>query len=76
LLDASGGAPLERARYVERRDGYAVPIDTLAGEVKVRHLLRFAQKGRYVLPPARFYRMYQPEQKAFEGKALRSLKVG
>jgi len=43
----------------------------------VRHLLRFAQKGSYVLPPARFHRMYQPEQKAFEGdgKTMRTVKV-
>lgn len=70
-------APLERARHTERRDGYAVPIEPLEGEVTVRHLLRFAQKGAYVLPPARFHRMYQPEQKAFEGggKTMRSLKV-
>ena len=70
-------AALERARHTERRDGYAVPIEPLAGDVTVRHLLRFAQKGSYVLPPARFYRMYQPEQKAFEGggKSTRALKV-
>lgn len=68
---------LERARHTERRDGYAVPIEPLEGEVTVRHLLRFAQKGSYVLPPARFHRMYQPEQKAFEGggKTTRALKV-
>ncbi|OEZ49235.1 MG2 domain protein [Janthinobacterium sp. MP5059B] len=70
-------AALERARHAERRDGYAVPIEPLAGDVTVRHLIRFAQKGSYVLPPARFYRMYQPEQKAFEGggKTTRVLKV-
>jgi len=70
-------APLERARHTERRDGYAVPIDALEDTVTVRHLLRFAQKGSYVLPPTRFYRMYQPEQKAFEGggKTQRTLKV-
>lgn len=69
--------PLERTRHAERRDGYAVPIDPLQGDVTVRHLLRFAQKGSYVLPPARFHRMYQPEQKAFEGdgKTSRALKV-
>ncbi|WP_371867431.1 alpha-2-macroglobulin family protein [Pseudoduganella guangdongensis] len=68
---------LERARHVERRDGYAVPIEPLNGEVVVRHLLRFGQKGSYTLPPTRFHRMYQPEQKAFEGggKTLRALKV-
>jgi uncharacterized protein YfaS (alpha-2-macroglobulin family) len=78
MLGGPEPVPLERARHVERRDGYAVPIDSLTGEVKVRHLLRFAQKGRYVLPPARFYRMYQPEQKAFEGegKTVRMLQVG
>jgi hypothetical protein len=69
--------PLERARHTERRDGYAVPIEPLEGEVTVRHLVRFAQKGTYVLPPARFHRMYQPEQKAFEGggKTMRTMKV-
>ncbi|SEO62962.1 hypothetical protein SAMN05428959_11335 [Duganella sp. CF517] len=69
--------PLERARHTERRDGYAVPVEPLEGSLTVRHLLRFAQKGSYVLPPARFHRMYQPEQKAFEGggKTTRTLKV-
>ncbi|MEO5934172.1 MAG: hypothetical protein ABIQ08_11575, partial [Duganella sp.] len=69
--------PLERARHTERRDGYAVPIEPLEGSLTVRHLLRFAQKSSYVLPPARFHRMYQPEQKAFEGggKTMRTLKV-
>lgn len=70
-------AALERARHTELRDGYAVPVEPLEGDVTVRHLIRFAQKGSYVLPPARFYRMYQPEQKAFEGggKTMRALKV-
>lgn len=66
LLGGKEPAALERARHVPRRDGYAVPIDLLDGEVKVRHLLRFAQKGRYGLPPARYYRMYQPGQVAYE----------
>ncbi|MET3133021.1 uncharacterized protein YfaS (alpha-2-macroglobulin family) [Oxalobacteraceae bacterium GrIS 1.11] len=69
--------PLERARHEARRDSYIVPVDLLAAPLKLRHLLRFAQKGAYVLPPARFYRMYQPEQKALEGegKAVRALRV-
>ncbi|QJE01817.1 alpha-2-macroglobulin family protein [Massilia forsythiae] len=77
LLGGKEPVALERARHVERRDGYAVPVDALAETVTVRHLLRFAQKGRYVLPPARFYRMYQPDQKAFEdgGKTMRQLAV-
>jgi uncharacterized protein YfaS (alpha-2-macroglobulin family) len=70
-------APLERARQESTRDGYVVPVEPLSAEVTVRHLLRFAQKGSFNLPPARFYRMYQPEQKAFEadGKTARSLRV-
>ncbi len=68
---------LERTRHEDRRDGYVVPIEPLSGDVTVRHLLRFAQKGSYVLPPTQFYRMYQPEQKAFEGggKTNRTMRV-
>jgi uncharacterized protein YfaS (alpha-2-macroglobulin family) len=44
--------------------------------VAVRHLVRFAQKGSFVLPPARLYRMYQPDSKAFEGAGgMRKLDV-
>jgi uncharacterized protein YfaS (alpha-2-macroglobulin family) len=75
-MDGAKPAPLERARQVDRRDGYAIPIEVLDEAVTVRHLLRFAQKGRYVLPPARFQRTYQPELKAFEGaRAVRALQV-
>ncbi len=76
-LEGKPPTPLERARHADRPDGYAVPVDPVAGETVVRHLLRFAQKGSYVLPPARYYRVYQPEQKAIEGNgaARRTLKV-
>jgi uncharacterized protein YfaS (alpha-2-macroglobulin family) len=60
--------PLEKAREEDTRFGYAVPVDPLDHEVTVRHLLRFSEKGEFELPPARFHRMYQPEQKAFEAK--------
>jgi uncharacterized protein YfaS (alpha-2-macroglobulin family) len=68
---------LEAARHESRREGYVVPIEPLAERLRVRHLLRFAQKGKYVLPPARYYRMYQPENKALEGegKTMRTLQV-
>jgi uncharacterized protein YfaS (alpha-2-macroglobulin family) len=77
LAGGKEAVALERARHVERRDGYAVPIELLERELKVRHLLRFAQKGSYRLPPARFYRMYQPEQVAQEraDKAVSMLRV-
>lgn len=45
---------------------YADPIETLAanGKITVRHLIRFAQPGRFQLPPTRYYRMYQPDASA------------
>ncbi len=69
--------PLERAIHTDRRDGYSVPVEPLAEARKLRHLVRFAQKGSYVMPPARFYRMYQPDKKALEGegKSVRSMRV-
>ncbi len=72
---AKDAEALERARYEVTPRGYAVPIDALSGETTVRHLLRFAQSGTFVLPPARYYRMYQPEQKAFEEGARAQLQV-
>jgi len=57
---------LERASNEPFRGGYAVPIENLEQPVVVRHLLRFSQRGKYNLPPARFYSMYAPQNKAFE----------
>ena len=66
---AGAAEALERARYEQTPRGYAVPVDVLADKVVIRHLLRAAQSGRFALPPVRYYRMYQPEQKAFEENA-------
>jgi uncharacterized protein YfaS (alpha-2-macroglobulin family) len=66
---------LERARFEDIPRGYAVPIESLAGETVVRHLVRVAQTGRFAMPPARYYRMYQPEQKAFEEKARAAIDI-
>ncbi len=67
----NNGLELERARNEPSRGGYAVPVERVDQPVVVRHLLRFSQKGKYHLPPARFYSMYSPQNKAFEaaGKA-------
>lgn len=63
--------PLERATGEAVEGGYAVPIDAAeAGKPLVRrHLVRFTQKGRFMLPPARLWRMYQPQSQAFEAGA-------
>jgi len=70
LLGRGGAdaAPLERAHFQETPLGYAVPVEQLQDTVVVRHLLRASQAGRFALPPARYYRMYQPDRKAIEEK--------
>lgn len=62
---------LERATHQPIAQGYAVPVEALAAnqEHTVRHLLRFSQRGQYKLPPARLFRMYEPEAKAVEANA-------
>ena len=59
--------PMEKARHEPGDLRYVVPVDTLDAPLTVRHLVRFSQRGRFVLPPARLFRMYEPEEKAFEG---------
>lgn len=68
LVDGDQVAAIERARAEERPGRYGVPVEHLEGRVVLRHLLRVAQSGRFVLPPTRFHRMYQPELKAFADK--------
>jgi alpha-2-macroglobulin len=45
---------------------YAVPVAKLDGTLVIRHLIRLGQAGRFVLPAARYYRMYDPSSKAFD----------
>ncbi|WP_374568949.1 alpha-2-macroglobulin [Ideonella sp.] len=76
--EAGKTTPLERAVHQAIPLGYAVPVEKLAGgeSVTYRHLLRFSQRGRYQLPPARLYRMYEPEAKALEaGKGWATVEV-
>ena len=72
---SSNAEPLERARFEETPRGYSVPIETLDGTMVIRHLIRAAEKGRFMLPPVRYYRMYQPEQKAYEDKTRAYLEI-
>ena len=78
VQDGKTGTPLERAQHQPTSQGYAVPVDALpAGEaLTLRHLVRFSQRGRFQLPPARLYRMYEPEAKAMEaGKGWATVEV-
>lgn len=72
---AADAEALERARFETTPTGYAFPIEELAGEITVRHLLRASQPGRFALPPVRYYRMYQPADKAFEEKPRARIEV-
>lgn len=67
---------LERARHQAMPYGYAVPVEPLAERTVLRHLVRFSQKGQYVLPATRLQRMYAPSPAAYEGaSAMRRLEV-
>nr|WP_256670072.1 alpha-2-macroglobulin [Pseudomonas sp. L-22-4S-12] len=75
-LGSAEAAPLEKARHEAGQMLYAVPVDSLQGTVTLRHLVRFSQKGQFNLPPARYVRMYDPQQQAVEANpALAALKV-
>lgn len=56
---------LERARNEPGELFYGVPVDSLSGEQRFRHLVRFSQKGSFNLPPARYLRLYAPVQLAW-----------
>ncbi|HAW3316870.1 TPA: alpha-2-macroglobulin family protein [Escherichia coli] len=58
------GQSLEKARNEMGELAYMVPVKELTGTVTFRHLLRFSQKGQFVLPPARYVRSYAPAQQS------------
>ncbi|SFH41766.1 alpha-2-macroglobulin [Pseudomonas sp. NFACC45] len=70
LLGKAGSEPtaLEKARFEPGQMGYAVPLDALSGELRLRHLVRFSQKGQFTLPPVRFTQVYAPQHQAREQK--------
>lgn len=44
---------------------YSIPIESLEEPVIFRSFVRFSQRGEFILPRARFYKMYSPNDKAF-----------
>ena len=72
---AAESIAMEKARHQPGELSYAIPIENLSEGRVFRHLLRFGSRGSFVLPPARFHRMYQPEEKAFEAVSERHLKI-
>ncbi len=72
-----GGHPglLEKARHESIPYGYAIPVHEGGKKRVIRHLLRVGQNGRFTLPAARYYRMYQTEQKAVEAQVRGALEI-
>ena len=66
---------LPRANFQEMTGGYAVPLGQVNGSTTVQHLLRFSQRGQYVLPAARAYNMYRPDAQVLEQSARNRLTV-
>lgn len=71
LMGKAGTEPtaLEKARFEPGQMAYAIPVDALSGELRLRHLVRFSQKGQFKLPPVRFTQVYAPQHQALEQKA-------
>jgi uncharacterized protein YfaS (alpha-2-macroglobulin family) len=60
--------PFQRAASYEMGDlSYHQPVPLLAKPTVLRQLVRFALPGTFQLPPARYFRMYQPQDQAYEG---------
>lgn len=70
LMGKAGTEPtsLEKARFEPGQLAYAIPVDALSGELRLRHLVRFSQKGQFNLPPVRFTQVYAPQHQAQEQK--------
>ncbi|VVN07368.1 alpha-2-macroglobulin family protein [Pseudomonas fluorescens] len=70
LVGKTGSEPsaLEKARFEPGQMAYAIPVDALSGELRLRHLVRFSQKGQFNLPPVRFTQVYAPQHQAQEQK--------
>jgi uncharacterized protein YfaS (alpha-2-macroglobulin family) len=65
---AGGPQPFQRVASYEMGElAYHQPVPLLDRPVTLRQLVRFALPGTFALPPARYFRMYQPDAKAFEG---------
>ncbi|MHA7848612.1 alpha-2-macroglobulin family protein [Serratia sp. D1N4] len=75
-LSGKNGIPLEKARNEIGQLSYVVPVDELVESKVFRHLIRFSQKGEFLLPPIRYSRMYAPQEAATENsRGLKTVTV-
>jgi uncharacterized protein YfaS (alpha-2-macroglobulin family) len=66
---------LAKANYQDLLGSYAVPVGDVTQPVTIQHLLRFSQRGKYVLPAARAYNMYRPDAEVIEQSPFNHLTV-
>ncbi|MCX6116115.1 MAG: MG2 domain-containing protein [Proteobacteria bacterium] len=68
VKDASGkDVTLGSPSFQNGRNSYSVGVDKFKGSMRIHHLIRFSQSGEFSVPPVRYFKMYAPAQKAFEG---------
>lgn len=66
--EGNGAQAFERkAAYEMGQLSYNQPVPAMERPTVLRQLVRFSLPGRFALPPVRYFRMYQPEAKAFQG---------
>lgn len=70
-------APVRQVQHEMGDLSYHQPVALLDHPQVYRQLVRFSLPGRFTLPPARYFRMYQPEAKALQdgGKGNTSMVV-
>ncbi len=61
--------------FTAGRRSYSIPVDELTTPQVYRFLVRFSQRGGFGLPPVRYFRMYQPNEKGLETEAIRRINV-
>jgi uncharacterized protein YfaS (alpha-2-macroglobulin family) len=59
-------APVRQVQHEMGDLSYRQPVALLDHPQVYRQLVRFSLPGHFVLPPARYFRMYQPEAKALQ----------
>jgi hypothetical protein len=67
LLDPAEFKPFGKAGKPKAGQEPRKPVPALERPTVLRQLVRFSLPGRFALPPVRYFRMYQPEAKAFQG---------
>ena len=75
LEDGPKPVSLPEPVFTTGRRSYSIPVDELTEPQVYRFLVRFGQRGGFGLPPVRYFRMYQPNEKGLEADAVGRIDV-